>query len=318
LAKFESFLSENQLQSFKSTQGKWKGVIEDENLYNVWVNINQKFEQQPGYTNCSTIGNANDSTIDAEQPHQELSIPILGEQTLENVDLNASFSYYGPNQSWMNIEGVGDVITLTVESSPKIKEIPDNLSNNLEAETDQLQKQKQDFLSNVETPHKNSFFWPEIKPNQASINKAKKRIPTVIVSSDEYISYNTKKQSDKEQEIKNKLERKLKREAKKVSSEKYTGKKTKNETTLSADNTSVNIGQFNVGNYVIIRYEEEYFPGMVLEISSTEASVKVMGMSGPNWKWPEKDDILSYPIQDIVQVIPEPELLNSRGIFRDT
>lgn len=41
-----------------------------------------------------------------------------------------------------------------------------------------------------------------------------------------------------------------------------------------------------------------------------------MVMSQTNWKWPEKDDVLSYNVRDIVMKIQPPELLNSRGVYQ--
>lgn len=34
-----------------------------------------------------------------------------------------------------------------------------------------------------------------------------------------------------------------------------------------------------------------------------------------NWRWPEKDDILTYDLEDIVKKINEPIQLNKRGVY---
>lgn len=67
--------------------------------------------------------------------------------------------------------------------------------------------------------------------------------------------------------------------------------------------------------YVIVRYEGEYFPGIVQDLKSSEAFVKVMCMCGGNWKWPEKEDVLWYDFSDVMAVIKEPELINSLGLY---
>ena len=65
----------------------------------------------------------------------------------------------------------------------------------------------------------------------------------------------------------------------------------------------------------MVVYEGEYFPGLVLNITTLEVVVKVMTMFGPNWKWPEQEDKLWYPRDDVVEKIKEPQLLNARGIY---
>ncbi len=41
-----------------------------------------------------------------------------------------------------------------------------------------------------------------------------------------------------------------------------------------------------------------------------------MAKSGYNWKWPIKDDILHYDLEDIVSKIEEPKCLSNRGIYQ--
>lgn len=72
----------------------------------------------------------------------------------------------------------------------------------------------------------------------------------------------------------------------------------------------------NPGDFLIIVYEGKKFPGMVLEVQDEmHYKVKTMTMSGPNWRWPEKDDILVYEKKDVLKKIKSPLLLNSRGIY---
>lgn len=75
----------------------------------------------------------------------------------------------------------------------------------------------------------------------------------------------------------------------------------------------INLNDMPENSYVIVIYEEEFFPGIILEKSKNGAKVKVMTMAGTDtWKWPEKDDILFYPNEDIVQIIDHPDLKNAR------
>jgi hypothetical protein len=69
------------------------------------------------------------------------------------------------------------------------------------------------------------------------------------------------------------------------------------------------------GDFVIVNYEEEYFPGTVIQIRDGEAYIKTMQMSGQNWKWPEKEDVIWYKDEEICTFINPPSLLNIRGIY---
>lgn len=80
----------------------------------------------------------------------------------------------------------------------------------------------------------------------------------------------------------------------------------------------MNLSDIPLNSYVIVTYEEEFFPGVVLEKVKNGAKVKVMTMAGiETWKWPEKDDILYYLDEDIIEVIiiSHPELKNNRGHY---
>ena len=57
-----------------------------------------------------------------------------------------------------------------------------------------------------------------------------------------------------------------------------------------------------------MKYEGEYFPGLIEDTKLDEFQVKVMCMPGVNWKWPDKDDICWYKREDVVQIIKEPIL----------
>uniref|UniRef100_A0A8D8PNS0 Uncharacterized protein n=1 Tax=Cacopsylla melanoneura TaxID=428564 RepID=A0A8D8PNS0_9HEMI len=72
-----------------------------------------------------------------------------------------------------------------------------------------------------------------------------------------------------------------------------------------------------VNGYVIINYEEEFYPGILLEkVAGDSWRIKTMDMAGPGtWNWPSKDDILVYNDREIVCNIKPPEIINSRGIY---
>lgn len=68
---------------------------------------------------------------------------------------------------------------------------------------------------------------------------------------------------------------------------------------------------YKIGDFVIIKYEEEYFPGVVNDTNTTSALVSVMAMSGSNWNWPTEDDELWYPYEDIIELIRPPKFSKS-------
>ena len=67
---------------------------------------------------------------------------------------------------------------------------------------------------------------------------------------------------------------------------------------------------------VIVRYERSFYPGLVTEINGMKIKVKCMERCGQKtWKWPRFDDLEEYKLRDLIQVISDPEMLNSRQIF---
>ncbi|KAF2901798.1 hypothetical protein ILUMI_04394 [Ignelater luminosus] len=60
-----------------------------------------------------------------------------------------------------------------------------------------------------------------------------------------------------------------------------------------------------VGKYVIVRYQDNYFPG---------AEVRSMLNAGiGSWKWPAKEDLLYYLKDDIISVMKEPKTKDNSG-----
>ena len=53
---------------------------------------------------------------------------------------------------------------------------------------------------------------------------------------------------------------------------------------------------YKIDEFVIVKYDSLYFPGIIVSLNEGGAEVEVMTPSGPTyWKWPEKDDIITYP-----------------------
>ena len=52
-----------------------------------------------------------------------------------------------------------------------------------------------------------------------------------------------------------------------------------------------------VGDYVIVKYDEEIYPGELIAFGEY-AKVRTMIKSGPKyWKWPTREDIVDYEIE---------------------
>ena len=74
-----------------------------------------------------------------------------------------------------------------------------------------------------------------------------------------------------------------------------------------------------VGQYMVISYEGELYPGKIIDMDAKEKSVTVscLRKSKKHWKWPEVEDkILNYDIKDIVMTIRPPKNVNKRAILR--
>ena len=75
--------------------------------------------------------------------------------------------------------------------------------------------------------------------------------------------------------------------------------------------------QLNVGEWVVVCYEGEKFPGEITSTSSEnqDVEVRVMHKSGSGWKWPTRDDKIFYKVEDIECKIKPLTAAGSRGQF---
>nr|CAI5856007.1 unnamed protein product [Callosobruchus analis] len=77
-----------------------------------------------------------------------------------------------------------------------------------------------------------------------------------------------------------------------------------------------NNDSYEIGDFVIFVYEDEYFVGKIESLSEGGVLIKSMQKSLKNWKWPDKDDLNLYPYQDINRKINPPKRVNSnRGVY---
>lgn len=71
----------------------------------------------------------------------------------------------------------------------------------------------------------------------------------------------------------------------------------------------------NEGDFVLVTYEGDHYPGEVKSVKKNGFQVSCMVKTGQYWKWPSKPDLLLYPPSDIIQLISEPKKISRRGLF---
>ncbi|XP_050340019.1 uncharacterized protein LOC126766169 [Bactrocera neohumeralis] len=154
--------------------------------------------------------------------------------------------------------------------------------------------------SEFPTPFKNALFWPEPQPVNPNKKIVKKKLTPTVATASEYIEY----------------QRRLDEE-KKIKKEKIILKKKEKQGLKVKVRRNIN-NSFNPGDYVVVRYEGEKFPVQVLKVTNgnpEKFQIKTMTMSGSNWSWPGKEDILEYDADEVVKKINLPQPINKRGIF---
>lgn len=72
----------------------------------------------------------------------------------------------------------------------------------------------------------------------------------------------------------------------------------------------------DVDSYVVVKYDDNLYPGKVINTKKSGYEVSCMAKSGLNWKWPQKPDILTYNKSDIVKLIGEPVKISGRGLYK--
>ena len=76
------------------------------------------------------------------------------------------------------------------------------------------------------------------------------------------------------------------------------------------DNVQPQLPPLNLttGLWVIVKYEDEEFPGEVTCIEDTDVEVNVMHRSANVWKWPRPEDKIFYSKTQVVRVINPPSV----------
>ncbi|KAK7918767.1 hypothetical protein WMY93_010051 [Mugilogobius chulae] len=68
-----------------------------------------------------------------------------------------------------------------------------------------------------------------------------------------------------------------------------------------------------IGKWCVLMYENDLYPGIIINTDETHALVKCMHKAGANrFYWPPRDDILWYLFDDVLQLIHPPQPVTSR------
>ncbi|CAH0553040.1 unnamed protein product [Brassicogethes aeneus] len=172
---------------------------------------------------------------------------------------------------------------------------------------------------NIPTPFKSALFWPEISKKNSQSKRSKEKIPTVVTSV-QWKEYYQKKEEEKKRKDFELNERKRKRaekaKEKLLKKKKTTTNEQKPEPKINVTNQTLENITYKKDSFVIVKYDEDYFPGKILNVTDKQVRVNVMLKSSRNgWKWPNTPDVLWYEKMDVMREISEPTKLNNRGIY---
>ncbi|XP_034093341.1 uncharacterized protein LOC117560540 [Gymnodraco acuticeps] len=77
-------------------------------------------------------------------------------------------------------------------------------------------------------------------------------------------------------------------------------------------------GPDSIGQWCALKYDEDIYPGVIQEVMDTHVQVKCMHVAGVNrFFWTLREDVLLYPFEDILRVIPPPKSVTSRHVEID-
>ncbi|KAG5897669.1 hypothetical protein JTB14_011479 [Gonioctena quinquepunctata] len=72
---------------------------------------------------------------------------------------------------------------------------------------------------------------------------------------------------------------------------------------------------FTKGDYVILKHEQKYFPGLIEDTKSKSYYIKAMEQIGSHWKWPHHEYVIWYDFDKVISKIEPPRPINKRGFY---
>lgn len=322
----EFYIEDDKLSEFKASADLgWTGKNEDKSLFTVWQKMYS--DLLSGSTNSPKNYVQTTSIL----PLQGNSATLMSRNTLPSTSSSEPFVQ---NMASSSKTPEIEVLELPILTTP----LKDSLLDS----------------HNIPTPFKKSLFFPSEQEKETTKRK-KEKIPSVV-SSKLWQEYSENKRLKKEQQEKEKMERKRLREEKNNTNQLMRPKNRKlnegkkkaskyskrclnvneesdasedvedpgcnfSDRDLNVENFSGKRQEYGINDFVIVNYEEEYFPGQIKDLrineekTQKEYQVTVMQMSGPNgWRWPECEDKIWYVEAQMVEKISPPSSSNSRGV----
>ena len=72
---------------------------------------------------------------------------------------------------------------------------------------------------------------------------------------------------------------------------------------------------YNLGDWVVVQYEGQEYPGKVMSLNETHIQVNIMYRHGKNWRWPKTPDNIFYDQSSVVHKTGLPTVAGRRGQF---
>lgn len=83
-----------------------------------------------------------------------------------------------------------------------------------------------------------------------------------------------------------------------------------------SDTNTTESNEFSTGDWCVVMYDGENYPGEITNVIGQEIQVQVMHRAGNYFKWPCNPDKIYYTQDDILKKIQPPVVVGSRGQFR--
>ncbi|KAG5864136.1 hypothetical protein JTB14_020869 [Gonioctena quinquepunctata] len=77
----------------------------------------------------------------------------------------------------------------------------------------------------------------------------------------------------------------------------------------------IDISNLSEGDYIVVKYEDVFYPGMVIKLDrlKKDFSVKRMSKAGKYWTWSTNDDVSTYSEKYLICAIVRPKMVTARG-----
>ena len=91
---------------------------------------------------------------------------------------------------------------------------------------------------------------------------------------------------------------------------------TKDESAILANHAERENSDFEVGDWVVVQYDKQKYPGEITDVFNEEVVVSAMHpASGKCFKWPNHMDKCIYPFSAIIAKIHPPKVAGRRRQF---